>query len=323
MKIGLTTSLPIEVIYASNNIPIDLNNILVSGNAEESVTYAEKKGFPRNICAWIKGLYTIAKNSNIDELVGVVEGDCSNTHSLMSVLKSEGIKVSSFSYPYNRDKETLQREISAFADHFNISWDQVIRTKNHLDKIREKLIRLDELTYQENKVTGFENHLWLVSSSDFNGDYVRYNEELDIFLQEAQAREPRKNELRIAYLGVPPIITDIYSTLEDLGARVVFNEVQRQFSMPYLESDIVDQYLKYTYPYNTEYRIKDILIELEKRNIDAVISYTQSFCHRQIDNILLKKAIDLPILVLEGDRPAVLDERTKLRIESFLEMLNG
>ncbi len=323
MKIGLTTSLPIEVIYASNNIPIDLNNILVSGDAEKSVTYAEKKGFPRNICAWIKGLYTVAIESNIDELIGVVEGDCSNTHSLMSVLKSEGLAVSSFSFPYNRERASLTREIEAFANHYNVSMEEVYQTKIVLDKIRKKLIRLDELTYLENKVRGVENHIWLVSSSDFNSDYRKFDKELTDFLQEVEQRTPRRNELRIAYLGVPPIITDLYDTLEDLGARVVYNEVQRQFAMPYLEKDIVEQYLRYTYPYSVEFRIDDILVELEKRKIDAVISYTQSFCHRQIDNILLKKHINLPILVLEGDRPGVLDERTKLRIESFLEMLDN
>ncbi len=323
MKIGMTTSLPIEVIYASNNIPIDLNNILVSGNALQKVTEAEKRGFPRNICAWIKGLYSVAKESNIDELVGVVEGDCSNTHSLMSIIKSEGIKISSFSFPYNRNRENLKDEIIRFANHFEVSMEEVYKTKAELDSIRLKLKQLDELTYIDNKVTGFENHLWLVSSSDFNCDYHKFNRELKEFLIEVEKREPKKNEIRLAFLGVPPILTDIYTTFEELGARVVFNEVQRQFSMPYLEKDIVDQYLKYTYPYDIEFRLKDILREIEKRKIDAVVSYTQSFCHRQIDNILLKENIKLPILLIEGDKPGKLDERTKLRIESFLEMLEN
>lgn len=322
MKIGLTTSLPIEVIYASKNIPIDLNNILVSGDAEKDVYYAEKHGFPRNVCAWIKGLYTIALRSGIDELIGIVEGDCSNTHSLMSVLRSEGVAVSSFSFPYNRDRASLTREISNLMQHFQVGMAEVMAVKQDLDRIRKKLIRLDELTYLENKVTGLENHLWLVTSSDFNSDYHKYEAELDEFLVEASKRKPRKNELRIAFLGVPPIITDLYSTIEDLGGRVVLNEVQRQFAMPYLEADLVEQYRRYTYPYSVEFRLKDILLEIEKRRIDAVISYTQSFCHRQIDNIILKKHIKQPILIIEGDRPGPLDERTKLRIESFLEMLN-
>ena len=256
------------------------------------------------------------------ELIGIVEGDCSNTHSLMSVLRSEGVAVSSFSFPYNRDRASLTREISNLMQHFQVGMAEVMAVKQDLDRIRKKLIRLDELTYLENKVTGLENHLWLVTSSDFNSDYHKYEAELDEFLVEASKRKPRKNELRIAFLGVPPIITDLYSTIEDLGGRVVLNEVQRQFAMPYLEADLVEQYRRYTYPYSVEFRLKDILLEIEKRRIDAVISYTQSFCHRQIDNIILKKHIKQPILIIEGDRPGPLDERTKLRIESFLEMLN-
>jgi len=91
--------------------------------------------------------------------------------------------------------------------------------------------------------------------------------------------------------------------------------------MPYLEENLVDQYLKYTYPYSIFDRLEDIKIEIEKRKLDAVISYSQSFCHRQIDNILIKKYVDVPVLTIEGDQPGELDARTKLRIESFLDML--
>lgn len=321
MRIGQTTTLPMEVIFASGNVPIDLNNSFVMGESDDYVTNAEKRGFPRNICAWIKGLYTCATREHIDEVVGVVQGDCSNTHSLMSVLAEDGIAVTPFSFPYSHKYDELKLEIERFAEHYNVSMESVYKVKKELDKIRKKLIYLDELTYKENKVTGFENHLWLVNSADFGGDYRKFDRELDLFLEEAKQRKPRKKELRLAYLGVPTIVTDLYSYFEDLGARVVFNEVQRQYAMPYLCEDIVDQYLEFTYPYDITFRLNDIKKELKERKIDAVISYTQSFCHRQIDNIILKKHIDLPILMIEGDRPGPLDERTKLRIESFLEMI--
>ncbi len=321
MKIGMTTSLPIEVIFASGHIPIDLNNIFVTGDSKRLVSEAENYGFPRNICAWIKGLYTTAIETHIDELIGVVQGDCSNTHSLMSVLSDNGLKINSFSFPYSRNREELEKEINRFASYYNVTMNEVNDVKRDLDKIREKLVTLDKLTYQENKVSGFENHLWLVSSSDFNSDYRKYDEELDKFISEVKERKARKDDVRLAFLGVPPINTDIYSLLEELGGRVVFNEVQRQFSMPYLHENIIDQYLDFTYPYDINFRIKDIQKELENRQIDAVISYTQSFCHRQIDNIILRKYIKQPILLIEGDKPGALDERTKLRIESFMEML--
>jgi len=90
--------------------------------------------------------------------------------------------------------------------------------------------------------------------------------------------------------------------------------------MPYLLTDIVQQYLAYTYPYSVFDRLQDIKPELEKRQIEAVISYTQSFCHLQLDNLLLRKHIDLPFLTLEGDQPEEIDARTLLRLESFFEV---
>jgi benzoyl-CoA reductase/2-hydroxyglutaryl-CoA dehydratase subunit BcrC/BadD/HgdB len=120
---------------------------------------------------------------------------------------------------------------------------------------------------------------------------------------------------------VPPIFSGFYEFIESLGARVIFNEVQRQFSMPFGEEDLVEQYLLYTYPYSIEGRIRDIQRALAARELDGLIHYTQTFCYRQIYDILLRDALPIPILTLEGDRPGPLDGRSALRIETFVEML--
>ena len=321
MNIGFTTSFPVEIVFAAGHKPIDLNNIFVAGNAKKFVEEAEFEGYPRNICSWIKGMYSVALTSEIDAVIGVVEGDCSNTHSLMETLKDKNIEVIPFSFTYNRDRKELEAEINKLEEYFQVEHSDVLKVKKRLDKIRRKLIRLDELTWKENKVTGLENHLWLVNSSDFNGDPDDYENRLDTFLQEVKKRDPIKTDFRFGFLGVPPIITDFYDFLLEHKTNIVFNEIQRQFSMPYLEENLVDQYLKYTYPYSIFDRLEDIKFEIKKRNLDAVISYSQSFCHRQIDNILIKKYVDIPVLTIEGDQPGELDARTKLRIESFLDML--
>jgi len=129
--------------------------------------------------------------------------------------------------------------------------------------------------------------------------------------------------IRLGFVGVPPILEDLYEFIEECDARVVYNEVQRQFSMFYLEKDIIDQYLSFTYPYSIFDRIADIQQAVGERRLDGLISYTQSFCHRQLDQITLKKHINIPILQLEADQPSRLDARSKLRIESFLEMIEG
>jgi benzoyl-CoA reductase/2-hydroxyglutaryl-CoA dehydratase subunit BcrC/BadD/HgdB len=121
---------------------------------------------------------------------------------------------------------------------------------------------------------------------------------------------------------VPPIFTDFYEWIETLGARVVYNEVQRQFTMPFETDDLVEQYARYTYPYDVFGRIEDIAAEVKRRGIVGLIHYTQSFCFRQIQDLIIRKHLDVPILTLEGDFPSKLDARTKVRIESFVEMLS-
>lgn len=321
MIIGFTSSFPVEVIYAAGHTPVDLNNIFITGNAKKYVEDAEFEGYPRNICSWIKGMYSVVLSSNIDAVIGVVEGDCSNTQSLMATLKDKEIKIIPFSFSYNKNRKELEREITKLEEYFKVEHSQVLEVKRRIDQIRKKLVCLDELTHKKNKVTGLENHLWLVNSSDFNGNPDDFENRLDEFILEAEKREPLKFNFRLGYLGVPPIITGLYDFLLKNGANVVFNEIQRQFAMPYLEKNLTDQYLRYTYPYSVFDRLEDINEEIKKRKLDAVISYSQSFCHRQIDNMLLKKYIEIPFLTIEGDQPGELDARTQLRIESFLDML--
>jgi len=319
-KIGFTTSMPVEVLFAAGHIPVDINNILMSGDPVRHIRQAELKGFPRTVCTWIKGNYATALSANLDEVVGVIQGDCSNTHSLLMMLSDEGIPVTFFSFPPQREDDELNREITKLEERYEVSRNETEKVKQRLDGIRRKLRILDDLTWKERLVTGRENHWWLINSSDFMGDPDGFEERLDAFLDQVRNRDPLPHKLRIGYLGVPPIYLNLYDTITDLGGDVLFNEVQRQFAMPALESDIVQQYLTFTYPYSVFDRLHDIQTEILKRGIDAVIGYTQSFCHLQIDNILLKKYIDLPFLTLEGDQPEIIDQRTLLRLESFFEV---
>jgi benzoyl-CoA reductase/2-hydroxyglutaryl-CoA dehydratase subunit BcrC/BadD/HgdB len=322
-RIGFTTSFPIEVVYAAGHVPIDLNNIFLTQNSASQIHEAEVRGFPRTICSWIKGNFIAALAANLDEVIGIVQGDCSNGNSLLDMLAEESLPVYRFSFPHCREAEALDVEIGLLENHFGVTRNQTRQVKSRLDTIRSKLVYLDELTWNKRLVSGAENHWWQVNSSDFMGDPDSFEAKLDSFLDEAEKRDPLPTRLRLAYLGVPPIYKNIYEAILGLGGDVLFNEVQRQFSMPHLKADIVDQYLAYTYPYSVYDRLEDILPQLKNRQIEAIISYTQSFCHLQIDNLLLKKHIDLPFLTLEGDQPEELDSRTILRLESFFEVHAG
>ncbi|MEQ8175232.1 MAG: 2-hydroxyacyl-CoA dehydratase [Syntrophomonadaceae bacterium] len=321
-KIGFTTSIPVEIIFAAGKIPVDLNNIFIaSGQAAALVEKAEEAGYPRNTCGWIKGLYSTALDSPMEAVIAVMEGDCSNTQALMETLQLKNTAVIPFAYPFDRDPAVLKAQIYKLMDYFQVSSEQVNRVKKELDEIRTLCSQLDLLTWRENQASGYENHLYLVSSSDFMSDPHQYKKQLSSLLSEVHERKPDHDAVRLAYIGVPPIFIDFYHELEKMGARVVYNEVQRQFSMPYLCDDIVDQYLKYTYPYGAFARLQDMETELKRRRVDGIIHYTQTFCYRQIEDMIYREKLPYPFLTLEGDKPGKLDARSRMRLEAFVELL--
>jgi benzoyl-CoA reductase/2-hydroxyglutaryl-CoA dehydratase subunit BcrC/BadD/HgdB len=332
-KIGLTTTVPVEVIYAAGEIPTDLNNIFItSSDAMNRVENAELAGFPRNVCGWIKGLYSTAlQDPEIRRIVAVTQGDCSNTHALMETWEVEGIDIIPFSFPYDRDPDMLRLQIDKLNTALGATWEGINLQKKRLDQVRALAWEIDRLTWEENRVSGFENHLYQVSCSDFNGNPELFAVEMEEFIKKARQREPlsekwrlqtrkKEREIRLGFIGVPPIFPELYDFVETNGARVVFNEVQRQFSMPFQTKDIIEQYQLYTYPYQVFQRIEDIAREAERRQLDGIIHYTQSFCYRQIEDLIIRKKLEYPILTLEGENPTALDARSKMRIESFLSM---
>ena len=64
-----------------------------------------------------------------------------------------------------------------------------------------------------------------------------------------------------------------------------------------------------------------------KRKPDGIIHYVQSFCHRQLEDIILRQllknhGLNIPLLTLEFDKPAnKIDARVATRIEAFLETI--
>lgn len=322
--IGLTSTIPVELVFAADLKPVDLNNLFITApQPEKLVRQAEYAGFAHNICSWIKGIYATVINHDVKRVIAVTGGDCSNTVALAELLAKRGVEIIAFDYPLSRQRDLLMGQIEKLKAVFSVSWAEVDRVKKRLDRIRDKLKALDEMTFRDNVVSGAENHLFLVTSSDFKSDPDQYERELDRFLEKAGERKAKPDCIRLGYLGVPPIFTDIYEIIEAYGARVVFNETQRQFSMPYGEEDLLNQYLRYTYPYDAQGRIEDIREAVEQRRLDGLIHYTQTFCYRQIYDIIFRETLPIPLLTIEGDRPGRVDARTAIRLETFVDMLKS
>ena len=322
--VGITTTVPIEIMYAAGYVPIDLNNIFICNDESDAfVDYAEIKGLPRNTCAWIKGIYSATKKTGIKRIIGVIQGDCSNNQALIEVLQTEDIEAIPFSYPHNRNRDSLYKQLEFLSNTLGTNLEKAHQMKLVLDNVRKTVHEIDRLTWEENRVTGEENHIWNVSTSDLMGDYELFEAKALDFLEEARKRPMLDPEVRLGYIGVPPICRDLYSFLGELNVHVVFNEVQRQFSMPYKTDTLVDQYAYYTYPYEMRFHIDDIKKQIAERKIDGIIHYVQNFCHRHIYDSLVRKHIDIPVLTLDCDRPGRLSGSMRTRIEAFVEMLKN
>jgi len=322
-RIGITSTVPVEVILAAGDVPVDLNNVFINDpDPTRFIRYAEKAGYPRNICGWIKGMFgVVMKTRCVDTVIALTQGDCSNTLALIETLMINDVPVIPLEYPFGRDPDLLRLQIEKLAAALGTSLPAAQEWVERLRPLRNKLAEIDSLTWREGVVSGGENHALLVSSSDFEGDVDLYERHVDTFLEQVRTRQRARGDIRLGYIGVPPIWLDLYEFVEASGARIVFNEVQRQFSMMSSRGNIVDQYIMYTYPYGIFARLEDILGAISERALDGIVHYTQSFCFRQIEDMIFRKKLPVPILTLEGDQPSPLDGREKLRIGAFIEML--
>ncbi len=322
-RVGLTTTIPVEVVLAAGLVPMDLNNLFIaSPQALQWVADAEAEGLPRTICAWIKGIYAaLSHHPEIRAVIAACQGDCSYTQALGELLASRGVRVIHFNYPYPRHRERLAREINQFSRQLGATAAAVAEVTARLAPIRQALAELDRLTWETGQVSGRENFLWLISSSDFEGDPDAFARRLGKFLGEAVTRPPAPDGIRLGLIGIPPIFTDLWDHLEELGAQVVFNEIPRQFSLPHHDGDLTGQYYHYTYPYDIALRLQDIARAVAERRLHGLIHYTQSFCFRQMYDRVLREQLGVPLLTLEGDRPGPLDARSRMRLEAFVDVL--
>ena len=65
-RIGITATIPVEILLSAGLEPVDLNNLFISvKHPEKYVARAEDAGFSHTICAWIKGIYIAVIHNNI------------------------------------------------------------------------------------------------------------------------------------------------------------------------------------------------------------------------------------------------------------------
>ena len=322
-RIGITGMMPIELIFDSGAVPLDIRNFFIQH--PDRVTYiqrGEMDGIPDNAGIMTKGIYGAVMEDKIEEVVVVFQKDSIKSYALAEMLESQGVIVYRFNFPEHRNRQSLKLEIENLAKQLKmVNLENLEYWRFKLNEIRELARRIDELTYEKNIVSGYENHKYLSSMTDFEGDTELYMTKLYNFLDEIKNEKPFKQEIRLGFIGEPPIFPEIYKIIERCGARVVFNEVQRQYAMPYPADSVIDQYLKYTFPYDISKRVEDINAEIERRNIHGVIHYIDITGQAFADEMLFRREIGLPILTVEGGNSLVVNVKTITQISNFVNML--
>jgi len=236
------------------------------------------------------------------------------------------VRTIPFGYPPDRDPDTLRLAIEGLCRQLGTTFDEAESWKPRLDAIREGLHAMDRLTWRRGTIAPEENHRWLVSASDFGGDIERFEDGLNQAIARAAAAPENPavtspDAVRLGYVGVPPIFSDLYAFLDSLGAPVVYNDVQRQFALPDNGEGMVEAYRRYTYPYDVRGRVADIRREVKRRGLRGIVHYVQTFCHRALADVILREELDVPIITIEGHAPGPLEASARVRLESFVEMI--
>lgn len=322
-KTGLTTTVPVEVLYAAGKVPVDLNNIfVVADNARELVALAERRGFPQSACAWVKGLYATVKAEGIAEVVGVVEGDCSQNVALIDLWRSEGVRIIPFSFPGRYALASLRAEIAEFARQVGADLARAEEIKAEFDRIRQNALEIDRLACERGSVSSGELFSSQLLLTDFLGEPALAAQTMSTLLAGMRKRPADSGRIRLGVAGVPTILSDLWEVIEENNGRVVYHEVPHQFCLfGGIGKPLAEAFLDYTYPQPASIRVAEIARQVRARGIRGIIHYVQSFCHRQLHDMILRQGLEVPVLTIEADGPGPVDGRTRTRIEAFLEQL--
>lgn len=332
-RVGITTTIPIEPLIAAGLTPIDLNNLFISHPDPASlVSLAEQNGFPRNSCSWIKGMFGAAVESGITSMVDLASGDCDAGRVLSEIMSARGVRLYRFAFPLNfatgehRISET-RRQIESLCSQVGVAPEAAESVFGNLREARIAALDLDR-----EATTGPANcrelaggrlvYKSLISTSDFDGDAAEHrnmSRQALSMLQDASG-DSSPAPLRIGIVGIPPIFSNLFEVIDEFGGLVVYHEVPHQFALPAVQegADMYQAYAGYSYPKTVSARAEVIRRECAGRWIDVLVHNVQTFCHRQIEDLLMKSYLPYPVLTLEGDRPGKVDARTRLRLEAFI-----
>ncbi len=313
-KVGITALVPPEIIYGCNKISVDVNNLVPFSTLQ-----------PKNkLCAWCAIwreaiINKEAKEADVDRLVVVAGGDCNNALIDGERVSLSGIPTGYFFYPFDGNFNYMKAQLESLCSFLGGLQNYSIFQR--IQQLKKKAIEIDSmrLNGEISSSVCFEK---LISCSDFQSDLNAFEKKLD---EAIQTSEDVDYANKIAVVGLPPIYRDFHEVAASFGLHIVYDELPYEFVRisGTTIKELARNYSTYTFARNISYRLNSIKRELSKRDIEGVIHYTQYSCHHNLEDDIIRNAINKPILTIQGDMPSKTPEQVKLRMEAFAEMLQG
>ncbi|MCX9009891.1 MAG: 2-hydroxyacyl-CoA dehydratase family protein [Candidatus Methanoperedens sp.] len=306
-KTGITALVPPELIFACGGVPFDVNNVIPAS-----------KKYPGNkLCAWtaIWKEMLINREIQVNSLVVVAGGDCHNALVDGQKVAMSGLTTHFFFYPFDGDHEYMESQLYRLSDFLGgIRYPERFREIRDMKRLGQEVDRKRGC----GKISPGEAFSILVSSSDLRSDPCMFERAI-----EAIREGDFELNNRVALIGVPPIYHDFHETAQSLGLQIVFDELPYEFIRHggVDIKEIARSYCNYTFARPLGLRINFLRKELEKRKVDGVIHYTQFACHHMLEDEVMRKELDYPVLTIQGDLPGSTPQQIKLRLEAFREML--
>ncbi len=299
----------------ANNLFINADSIL--GISPYQLTLNGEITFPMAYCSWIKGIFSVAhllhSNNLLAGFIAVELGDCANSK-VMAYLIENFSKVIRFLY--FEEKKLLQRELEKFANLFQFSFSELTERWEERNNLRQSLKKA-QATYTEGVANFDDFFVAFLTASDplyFKDDQLKT---VKIAVENSLPATGK----RIAFLGVPPIQSDLWQVLKERDLIVCYFETPEEFALFKEADSIVEQYLLFTYPASYQFRYQEVKKQLKTREIEGIIFYSQDFCYREGEKVLWQELADelkIPFVHIQHDKPGPTSAQTILRIEAAL-----
>ena len=308
--VGITALVPPEIVYASGNIPVDINN------------FVPKSGVvPRDkLCAWT-ALWrdlTLMGRIKLDKLVVVAGGDCNNALVDGEKIELSGVDTHYFTYPFDGSAKIMRHEIDKLVEFLGGELDESVFNRVTELKSAATAVDSERVSMHINSQDAFEI---MVSGSDLAGSLEDYRKMIDSVVKKSV-----DCDFRLALLGTPPIYDGFHEFLDSLGLHIVYDEMPYEFLR--LRGDTVksisESYADYSFARNITHRIKLLKSELKQRGVEGIIHFHQFACHHKLEDPILREALcaeGYPFITIEADLPSKTPQQTRLRIEAFKERL--